>query len=278
MQLLAFAALQFFAALAAALPQGGEWSRENNDDCWNPTVFSVVSTTVTSTHTTTTTSFARGKTITAPTSTVTEFVTATAQPTCWTGTGPLGANKKRDEPTNLKRRDDSSCTSSTATIYRTRGNRITTTSTSTVILGAGGTTTPLTTTTTTTTASPNQTITQDLSCPTVPATIPNNPTAFNYTRYYYGCGHTESFSNPGNTNPPVTTLLDGSLRSCDAIAKCADVARGQGAGYLSFDVHYRVSSGKWECVQFFGPNDEASYFSVEDGDVRDSYGYAYYSG
>lgn len=113
MQLLAFAALQFFAALAAALPQGGEWSRENNDDCWvrdqilaiatdplvltdgsqNPTVFSVVSTTVTSyvttragrraltdssssTHTTTTTSFARGKTITAPTSTVTEFVTA----------------------------------------------------------------------------------------------------------------------------------------------------------------------------------------------------------
>ena len=147
-----------------------------------------------------------------------------------------------------------------------------------MILGAGGTTTPLTTTTSTTTATATASpVVQDLSCPIVAATVPNNPSVFNYTRYYYGCGTTESFNNPGNKNPPVTTLLDGSLGSCDAIAKCANTARNLGAGYLSFDVHFRISTGKWECTKFFGLNDQASYFSVVDADVRDGYGYACYS-
>lgn len=47
----------------------------------------------------------------------------------------------------------------------------------------------------------------------------------------------------------------------------------QGAGYLSFDLHYRFASG-WECVLFYGRNTRLEYWDVVDEGVGEGYGYS----
>lgn len=120
----------------------------------------------------------------------------------------------------------------------------------------------------------------DPSCPTVTATISGNPFVSNYTRYYSGCGRTEAFGNPGDRAPQNLQIVPnavGDSNSCKVIRQCAQLARNsQGGGSLSFDVHYRYSSGKWECRLWSGPNTDATWFSEVDTDVRDVYGYSYF--
>lgn len=43
-------------------------------------------------------------------------------------------------------------------------------------------------------------------------------------------------------------MYDGSLSNRDANYQCAQAAWCKSYGYLSYDLHYRVSTGKWECV------------------------------
>jgi hypothetical protein len=111
------------------------------------------------------------------------------------------------------------------------------------------------------------------ACPTIPATVSQTGYTTNYTLNSRTCGRTLSYSNPGNTNPPVTLQIRAKVLACEAAAQCATAARNQGAGYLSFDLHYRFASG-WECVMFFGRNPEGEGWDVVDEGVGEGYGYS----
>lgn len=111
------------------------------------------------------------------------------------------------------------------------------------------------------------------SCPTLPATVSQTGFTSLYTLNSRTCGLTLSYSNPGNTNPPVTLQIRTKVLACEAAAQCATAARNQGAGYLSFDLHYRFASG-WECVMFFGRNERGKGWDVVDQGVGEGYGYS----
>ena len=65
---------------------------------------------------------------------------------------------------------------------------------------------------------------------------------------------------------------------CDAASNC--VATGDSATtyaddiYYSFDLHYLASNATWECVLYFNPNENASYFNVANSDACLSFGYS----
>lgn len=44
--------------------------------------------------------------------------------------------------------------------------------------------------------------------------------------------------------------------------------------HYSFDLHYRRSTGRWECVQYFDSNHDHTQFHVVDDDVSAAYGYS----
>jgi hypothetical protein len=110
------------------------------------------------------------------------------------------------------------------------------------------------------------------SCPTIAATVSQSGYTSDYVLYSSTCGRTLSYANPGNTNPPVVLAIKTKVLACEAARQCATAARNQGAGYLSFDLHYRFATG-WECVMFYGRNRDAKYFEVEEG-VGEGYGYS----
>ena len=110
------------------------------------------------------------------------------------------------------------------------------------------------------------------SCPTIPATVSQSGYTSDYVLYSSTCGKTLSYNNPANTNPPVVLAIKTKVLACEAARQCAAAARNQGAGYLSFDLHYRFATG-WECVMFYGRNRDGKYFEVEEG-VGEGYGYS----
>jgi len=132
------------------------------------------------------------------------------------------------------------------------------------------TTTTVTSTTTTTLSSQN-------ACPTIPATDLQSNYTTDYILYHSTCGRVLSYANPANTNPPVVLPIRSKVLACQAAAQCAAAARNQGAGYLSFDLHWRFAAG-WECVMFFGRMPRGNggggrYWEVEEG-VGEGYGYS----
>ena len=84
-------------------------------------------------------------------------------------------------------------------------------------------------------------------------------------------------TNPGNDlpadYPPVTTEYLGTLDMCDAAQLCANNAEAAPGDYQSFDLHYLCSTGMWECVQYYDPNSDASYFDVPDNDALYTFGF-----
>lgn len=74
-------------------------------------------------------------------------------------------------------------------------------------------------------------------------------------------------------NPPVTLQIRTKVLACQAAQQCADAARNEGAGYLSFDLHYRFAEG-WECVMFYGRNTRAEFWDVVDEGVGEGYGFS----
>ncbi|KAK3641775.1 hypothetical protein LTR56_011102 [Elasticomyces elasticus] len=108
-----------------------------------------------------------------------------------------------------------------------------------------------------------------------------------YLIYFSGTGVTESLENPGNgdpNNPPQFYELDGSLSDCDAINTCLQLYQaalygGFGNWYSAVDLHYRISTNKWECVKFYGrvggeKNQRTSYFDQASDDIGNVYGYS----
>ncbi|KAK5116070.1 hypothetical protein LTR85_009352 [Meristemomyces frigidus] len=143
----------------------------------------------------------------------------------------------------------------------------------------------------TSTITPSVTVTSTLtvsytdcapSCTVVNKPVPGQGgVTATYSDYFNGYAATENPSNPGNGDsscPPITSYFDGSLAACDAINQCASTASGQTCGtyvvYDSFDVHHRISTGQWECVQYFNPSNDPGYFNVVDADVSYTYGYS----
>ena len=66
---------------------------------------------------------------------------------------------------------------------------------------------------------------------------------------------------------------------CDAATECADLANNPNSSdiysiYYSFDLHYLVSNGTWECVLYWDPNADATYFNVSDPDAIFTFGYS----
>lgn len=118
---------------------------------------------------------------------------------------------------------------------------------------------------------------------TVVACTPSSTVAaggVSYTRYYIGYGFTENTNNPGNDNaaePPQTTTIAGSPTSCEAAAEsCQAYAYAIPGSYFTYDLHYLQSKGLWECVVYWDPNQDPSYFNVANADVAEGYGYYIY--
>jgi hypothetical protein len=79
-------------------------------------------------------------------------------------------------------------------------------------------------------------------------------------------------ANPIVAHAPVASNFTGTEADCDAVNTCARLTNTQ--GYLSFDLHYMIAEALWSCTSYFGASVDASYFSVQDGDVGNSYGYS----
>ncbi|KAM0705842.1 hypothetical protein Q7P35_007202 [Cladosporium inversicolor] len=262
------------AALVSAVPQNKQGNRVVS--CQEPTLTSMVVVDETITRTLTTTIGL----LPDVTSTILETATITIanEPVC---TSPIN---KRDIPDPTDTPNPASLTQS-ALYYHYRNPHIPPRPIS-LPLCPGPTSTKATTTTlisllertlTTSIATPTaQTVTTTAtsnSCPTLPATVSQTGFTSNYTLTSRTCGRTLSYSNPGNTNPPVTLLIRTKVLACEAAQQCATAARNQGAGYLSFDLHYRYASG-WECVMFFGRNPEGEGWDVVDGGFGEGVGYS----
>lgn len=106
--------------------------------------------------------------------------------------------------------------------------------------------------------------------------------AVTYTQYYSGQNFIENYANPGNdvvsTFPPIYNSMSGALDMCDVVNGCANIADAitstNDTVYYSFDVHYLASNGTWECVLYYDPNTDPSYFNVADADVCISFGFS----
>jgi hypothetical protein len=85
----------------------------------------------------------------------------------------------------------------------------------------------------------------------------------------YPCGN----SDPDG-HPAVPTILDSSLSTCGAIAKCAQLTYADKDIYASFNLRFLISEHQWLCYQnwdhyYIG----AQCFTTADPDVGESYGY-----
>ena len=65
---------------------------------------------------------------------------------------------------------------------------------------------------------------------------------------------------------------------CDAAGNCANLADTASSTeddvYYSFDLHYLASNATWECVLYFDPNTDATYFNVTDPDACLAFGFS----
>lgn len=85
----------------------------------------------------------------------------------------------------------------------------------------------------------------------------------------YPCGN----SDPTN-RPPIATILDSNLSTCDAITTCAQLTYGDTDIYASFNLRFLIAEHQWLCFQnydhyYIG----AQCFTTADSDVGESYGY-----
>lgn len=122
------------------------------------------------------------------------------------------------------------------------------------------------------------------ACPSAPATI--EPTGDGvsdniYFKFNTGYGVVEKTDNIGNTDPeghpPVTYIISGDVSVDVASTACAyDAARGHyGSPYLSFDLHFNIPAGHWECVEYYQSTaDDVTGYNVVDKNVGCEYGYA----
>ena len=71
--------------------------------------------------------------------------------------------------------------------------------------------------------------------------------------------------------------MSGTLSMCDAVSECASIADAPSSNdysvYYSFDLHYLASNASWECVLYYDPNTDPSYFNVADLDACLTFGY-----
>lgn len=108
-------------------------------------------------------------------------------------------------------------------------------------------------------------------------TTPDTPDGFPYYQCYSGQYVIENTDNGGNDDPtdypPVTFEYAGMLDMCDAAQLCADNAQATPGVYQSFDLHYLCSAEMWECVAYYDPNDDTSYFDVPDSDALYTFGF-----
>lgn len=138
-----------------------------------------------------------------------------------------------------------------------------------------GTTT--TTTTTTIKTSKAKPITIIVPVPSAVLVTTGN-VSYYYSPYFGGYGVTEDFVNPGNdedSSPPFVTELsvtdEGDV--CGAVERCAQLTIDDEGIYYSFDVHYLLDKGYWECVQFFDENVDPRYFDQRNSTVGYALGY-----
>lgn len=89
----------------------------------------------------------------------------------------------------------------------------------------------------------------------------------------------ENTQNPGNdfpgTYPPIYGSISGTFDMCSAASNCAQLGANQNPIYYSFDLHYLASNATWECVLYYDPNSDATYFNVVDSDACLAFGFSY---
>ncbi|KAF2207757.1 hypothetical protein CERZMDRAFT_88230 [Cercospora zeae-maydis SCOH1-5] len=156
----------------------------------------------------------------------------------------------------------------TTTTTTTTTPVITTTSTST-------NTTPSTTTPSTTTPSTTTTTSSPPICTLVAPAEVDTGLGFSFRRYFSGVGRTLDPNVPANseTGRPIVTTYPVDLPVEQVAQQCVEAASNKELPYLTVDLHFRISSREWQCVQYFGTNDDPSFYSVQDADVLCSFGY-----
>lgn len=75
------------------------------------------------------------------------------------------------------------------------------------------------------------------------------------------------------SRPPLSTVL-GQMTTPDAVTACTALSSDDADVYYSFDLHFDTSRCSWECVRYFNPNTDASYFNVDAPDVVLGLGYS----
>ncbi|PIA99116.1 hypothetical protein CB0940_03561 [Cercospora beticola] len=162
----------------------------------------------------------------------------------------------------------------------TTTNGVTTTTTTPVITTTSTTTNAQTTTTTATTTTTTAVLPPSVCGGFSPERV-STPDEVDYARYFSGIGRTLNPAGPYNedpeNSPPITTYIVGTSTTEQAALECATQAYDN--GYFTIDLHFRLSRGAWECVQYLDVNegtdssDPASFYNVQDLDVACSFGY-----
>jgi hypothetical protein len=85
----------------------------------------------------------------------------------------------------------------------------------------------------------------------------------------YPCGNSDPASHP-----PIATILDSNLSTCDAIAACAQLAYADNDIYASFNLRFLITEYQWLCFQNWDHYyNGAQCFTTADPNVGESYGY-----
>jgi len=73
-------------------------------------------------------------------------------------------------------------------------------------------------------------------------------------------------------DPPMSATLDGTLDTCSALTKCANLQFDAPNAYLSFNLYYQISTASWICDVILSDNTKSD-FNTYSSDVGRSFGY-----
>lgn len=121
------------------------------------------------------------------------------------------------------------------------------------------------------------------SCPLPPQQPGVKPTCdgklgTEYVNYYSGTGYTEQYSDQRDFSyPPIVNQYDASYDVFSVAELCGNkTIADTHNGYYSFDVHFVTTSNMWECVEFWTPDKDVSYFDEANNSIREAYGWCIY--
>jgi hypothetical protein len=72
----------------------------------------------------------------------------------------------------------------------------------------------------------------------------------------------------------MITTFPATQGVCTALASCATFAYASPGQYFSFSLYFLKSTGAWQCVAWYGAQNDASAWNVQSDDVVAGFGYS----